>query len=77
MSSPAGTVIKMKPKHTDEAVVIGVEGKVLRVEFNGVAFKLDAICIVQIGQLVTFEYSGFYKSGKPRFANFLAVRDYE
>jgi len=68
------TVIKMKPKQTDEALVISRGGKV---EFNGVIFKLDARCKLEIGQLVTFEYSGFYKSGKPRFANFLAVRDYE
>ena len=28
-----------------------------------------------IGTIITYEYSGFTKSGKPRFARYLRIRD--
>lgn len=86
----AGSAIKHKPIYTDEAVVTGYSwgdrGQIrsLTCQWGDVVFKLgDGFTDAErenppeIGAPVTFEYEATTDSGKPRFARFLAVRDYE
>ena len=44
---------------------------------NGLRFKVVVPCAVEVGALVTVRYDGFTARGVPRFARFIAVRDYE
>jgi DNA ligase-1 len=74
---------KVKPVLCDEATYTGktvttATGKTsLICEYQGETFKLHTNTPATKGQLVTFEYYGLTDSGKPRHAQFIAIRDYE
>lgn len=82
--------LKYKPIYSDEAVVVGHnftrEGclRSLACRWRGVQWNLgqgladrDRITPPAIGAAITFEYEAVTDSGKPRFARYIAVRDYE
>jgi DNA ligase-1 len=86
-------LLKHKPAFDAEAEVVGYEagkgkhaGRVgsLVVRFAGVTFALgvgltnaERTAPPALGSLVIFAYSSLTDSGVPRFAKFVAVRDYE
>jgi len=74
---------KVKPVLCDEATFTGktvttAKGKTSLVcEYQGATFSLHTSTPATKGQLVTFEYYGMTDGGKPRHAQFIAIRDYE
>ena len=77
-------LLKIKQVDTCEAVVIGHKTNAIVVKWNDLVFNLGSgltnalrESLPSIGSVVTFAFSGMTDSGLPRFASFLAVRDYE
>ena len=86
-------ILKHKPLETEEAVVVGSEpgsgaaaGKVgaLLLQWGAVIFRLGSGLSnalrrepPALGSLVSFRFCGMTDAGCPRFATFLAVRNYE
>ena len=84
------SVVKIKPIYSDEAVVVDYVMsnpgwvKSIVCQWRGVQFKLgqglgaaDRLVPPKIGSAITFEYENTTDYGKPRFARFVAARDYE
>ena len=75
-------LLKFKPYNDDEAKVVAHNNKIngITVDYKGILFTLTikkSEEVPDIGDIVTFSYSGFYDSGIPRFASYICIRDYE
>lgn len=87
-----GGEFKLKPCATEECIVVSVELnpatgwlKAAVCEWEGVSVRIGsgftveqrARVLVSPGQLITFKYSEVTRTGQPRHASFVCVRDYE
>lgn len=70
-------LLKRKLADTAEATVANHRENSLTVRWGAVEFGLACIAQPAIGSVVTFSYRGLTDSGRPRFASFVGVRDYE
>ena len=89
----SASLLKYKPFHSDEAVMIGTEsgegrlaGKIgaLILKWGDVTFKVGSglndhirACPPKIGAVISFGFCGLTDGGCPRFPTFLAERSYE
>lgn len=69
--------LKIKPTRSAEMIVHGFHGKGIVGDWNGVTVKLNTAAKVELGDRVTFAFSGVHDSGIPRCPSFVAIRDYE
>lgn len=69
--------LKIKPTRSAEMIVHGYHGKGIIGDWRGVTVKLNTSERVELGDRVTFAFSGVHDSGIPRCPSFVAIRDYE
>jgi DNA ligase-1 len=69
--------LKIKPTRSAEMIVHGFHGKGIVGDWCGVTVALNTAAKVELGDRVTFAFSGVHDSGIPRCPSFVAVRDYE
>lgn len=69
--------LKIKPTRSAEMIVHGFHGKGIIGDWKGVTVKLNTAAKVELGDRVTFSFSGVHDSGIPRCPAFVAIRDYE
>lgn len=67
--------LKFKRTSTCEGTVMGKAGDYVKLYHNGKLFKIRGRA--QVGDLVTFSFSGETRGGVPRSPRFISVRDYE
>jgi DNA ligase-1 len=73
----SSAALKIKPTRSAEMIVHGFHGKGIIGDWNGVTVKLNTGEKVELGDRVTFAFSGVTDSGIPRCPSFIALRDYE
>jgi DNA ligase-1 len=73
----SSAALKIKPTRSAEMIVHGFHGKGIIGDWNGVTVKLNTGEKVELGDRVTFAFSGMTDSGIPRCPSFIALRDYE
>jgi DNA ligase-1 len=73
----SSAALKIKPTRSAEMIVHGFHGRGIIGDWNGVTVKLNTCERVELGDRVTFAFSGVTDSGIPRCPSFVAVRDYE
>lgn len=71
------TALKIKPTRSAEMIVIGYHGKGIKGHWNGVTVSVNTKAKPELGDRVTFAFSGTTESGIPRCTSFLAIRNYE
>lgn len=71
------SALKIKPTRSAEMIVHGFHGKGIIGDWQGVTVKLNTSATVELGDRVTFAFSGVTDSGIPRCPSFVAIRDYE
>jgi DNA ligase 1 len=69
--------LKIKPTRSAEMIVHGYHGKGIIGDWRGVTVKLNTGEKVELGDRVTFAFSGVTDNGIPRCPSFVAIRDYE
>jgi DNA ligase 1 len=74
-------MLKLKPFDTDEAKVVGHDGRAILCRWNRQEFKIGSGVphddLPYIGSRITFKYMGLTNHGIPRHAALVAERDYE
>jgi len=73
----SSAALKIKPTRSAEMIVHGFHGRGIIGDWNGITVKLNTAAKVELGDRVTFAYSGTTDSGIPRCPSFIALRDYE
>jgi len=73
----SNAALKIKPTRSAEMIVHGFHGKGIIGDWCGVTVKLNTAAKVELGDRVTFAFSGVTDSGIPRCPSFVAIRDYE
>ena len=73
----SSAALKIKPSRSAEMIVHGYHGKGIIGDWNGVTVKLNTGEKVELGDRVTFAFSGVTDNGIPRCPSFVAIRDYE
>ncbi len=73
----SSSALKIKPTRSAEMIVHGYHGKGIIGDWCGVTVKLNTGEKVELGDRVTFAFSGVTDNGIPRCPSFIALRDYE
>ena len=73
----SSAALKIKPSRSAEMIVHGYHGKGIIGDWLGVTVKLNTGEKVELGDRVTFAFSGVTDNGIPRCPSFVALRDYE
>jgi DNA ligase 1 len=73
----SSAALKIKPTRSAEMIVHGYHGKGIIGDWCGVTVKLNTGEKVELGDRVTFAFSGVTDNGIPRCPSFVAIRDYE
>ena len=69
--------LKIKPVQSAEMIVKAFHGRGIVGHWNGVTVALNTSAKVELGDRVTFAYSGTTDAGIPRCPSFIALRNYE
>ena len=73
----SSSALKIKPTRSAEMIVKGFHGRGIVGDWCGVTVKLNTGEKVELGDRVTFAFSGVTDNGIPRCPSFIALRDYE
>ena len=73
----SSVALKIKPSRSAEMIVHGFHGRGIVGDWCGVTVKLNTGEKVELGDRVTFAFSGVTDNGIPRCPSFIALRDYE